>query len=70
VIGTTFCILVFILLSMVSQPNRETGTLGGESTIDVVIVSRYTFYVFFSCKDSALVALLIAQRNFQLQTAC
>jgi len=63
VIGTTFCILVFILLSMVSQPNCETGTLGGESTIDVVIVSRYTFYVFFSCKDSALVALLIAQRK-------
>ena len=49
-IGTTFCILVFILLSMVSQPNRETGTLGGESTIDVVIVSRYTFYVFFPAK--------------------
>ena len=55
---------------MVSQPNRETGTLGGESTIDVVIVSRYTFYVFFSCKDSALVALLIAQRKLQLQATC
>jgi len=70
VIGTSFCILAFILLSMVSQPNRETGTLGGESTIDVVIVSRYTFYVFFSCKDSALVALLIAQRKLQLQATC